>query len=884
MGNTIGNCFNIISERTINGDIELRQLFKDGQRTVDYVLAYDKSKTQNNDKRAIFEENLMKEGLELEKEETQKVHFVKIHAPTEVLSRFSEFLKLKLPLKTVKEQDQIVEPEFKLLGSIRNFFTCKAAQLDEGLFPPPEHTLLYEYSRDKKDLFDCKNLHSSTNRIAIIHFILERQRFSNEEHGRHNYGIEKLLQEGVYNDAYALHDGQFFKPGCERNLLLTEWGSANKWLKYQPLDNVKDYFGPKIALYFAWLGFYTRMLIPPSIIGIIGVIYGWSTLSSDRISNDICDKNNSFLMCPQCDKDCDFWFLNKTCTSSKFNYVIDNNYTVFYALFMSIWAVLYLEMWKRYSAKLIHRWGLTDFSSEVEHARPQYLERLKNSQCKRYNADANVLEPHAPFWRIKFPSYFLSYSIVLLFISLAIITFCSLIVYRMAQRATSSFLSNQKFLLHPVTAGVLDLLVITCLDYIYTNYLAAFLTNLEYRRTETEYQESLTIKNYLFQFFNYYSSLFYIAFLKGKFVGYPKKYNKIFGVRQEECNPGGCLMELSIQLAIIMIGKQIVNEVLELSLPYFKKTISRIKNTMGLSRSAEEEKLLPHNQWTEDYHLLPWTNNSLFLEYLEMVLQFGFITIFGLAFPLAPLFALMNNAFELRMDAMKLLKFYKRPNPQRTNNIGVWFSIMSVVTKIAVASTAFIIAFSSNLIPKLVYMTDKYIKATTNTTDLNGYLNWTLARFNTSDYPEDSSFSLNVTTCRYAEFRNPPEFPENERYKRPLIYWKILAARLAFLVIFQNIVGMIQTIVAWAIPDTPLKLNDEIKREKLLIHETLMEEEKKKIVELASKCAANGSTQHEIINEYNVHPDGEIVRRRVYGRPVDEDTLYPLQEDRTSAV
>lgn len=61
--------------------------------------------------------------------------------------------------------------------------------------------ILYFHSR-----FDCENLHSSTNRIAIVHFILERQRFSNEEHGRQNYGIEKLLKEGVYNDAYPLHD------------------------------------------------------------------------------------------------------------------------------------------------------------------------------------------------------------------------------------------------------------------------------------------------------------------------------------------------------------------------------------------------------------------------------------------------------------------------------------------------------------------------------------------------------------------------------------------------------------------------------------------------------------------------------------------------------
>lgn len=37
------------------------------------------------------------------------------------------------------------------------------------------------------------------------------------------------------------------------------------------------------------------------------------------------------------------------------------------------------------------------------------------------------------------------------------------------------------------------------------------------------------------------------------------------------------------------------------------------------------------------------------------MIQYGFITIFVSAFPLAPLFALVNNIFELRVDAKKLL-------------------------------------------------------------------------------------------------------------------------------------------------------------------------------------------------------------------------------------
>lgn len=59
---------------------------------------------------------------------------------------------------------------------------------------------------------------------------------------------------------------------------------------------------------------------------------------------------------------------------------------------------------------------------------------------------------------------------------------------------------------------------------------------MELLRTQTEFDESLTIKIYLFQFVNYYTSIIYIAFLKGKNVGYPGKYLRVFGFRQEEVN------------------------------------------------------------------------------------------------------------------------------------------------------------------------------------------------------------------------------------------------------------------------------------------------------------------------------------------------------------
>lgn len=54
--------------------------------------------------RQVFESNLAQEGLVLSRHEHFEtgLHFVKIHAPTEVLKRYAEILKLRFPMKKVR--------------------------------------------------------------------------------------------------------------------------------------------------------------------------------------------------------------------------------------------------------------------------------------------------------------------------------------------------------------------------------------------------------------------------------------------------------------------------------------------------------------------------------------------------------------------------------------------------------------------------------------------------------------------------------------------------------------------------------------------------------------------------------------------------------------
>ena len=55
--------------------------------------------------------------------------------------------------------------------------------------------------------------------------------------------------------------------------------------------------------------------------------------------NDICNdsKLGNVTLCPNCEQECDFEKLSISCSLAKFTYTVDNNMTVVFAIFMSLW-------------------------------------------------------------------------------------------------------------------------------------------------------------------------------------------------------------------------------------------------------------------------------------------------------------------------------------------------------------------------------------------------------------------------------------------------------------------------------------------------------------------------------------------------------------------
>ncbi|XP_035211145.1 anoctamin-1-like isoform X1 [Stegodyphus dumicola] len=575
--------------------VESAVFFDDKRRRIDFVLVYSTDPTELAAEharcRSIFEENLREEGLDLEhvnQEETGLV-YVKIHCPWEVLSRYGEILKFKMPMKEslfeIPERPSSNVPDFDFSKYyFRNLFSRMSglSRSVSDLMNPDACGVRFKnyrfstvYARDKEYLFDIprkkEDFFSPAQRARIVQFILKRKSFTNDHTDIFGFGIKKLLADGIYTAAYPLHEGDLndCSPTNPRYFLLKHWASYSCLFKTQPLDEIKHYFGVKIGLYFAWLGFYTYMLIPASIVGILCFIYGCVTLNSNVPSNEVC--NSNLVMCPKCENECRYWYLNESCNAVRVTYLVDNAATVFFAIFMSLWGAVFLEMWKRYSADITHRWDLTGFDTYEEHPRPEYLARLANERKKKLNYITRMYEPYVPFWRKRLPYTLMSTSIVLLLVTVAVAAVVGVILYRISVNAAlllsqDKTLSTFATIITSTTAALLNLICIMIFNQFYT-YTATCLTELELHRTQTEFDDSLTLKMFLLQFVNYYSSIFYIAFFKGKLLGHPGGYNLLFGYRQEECGTGGCLMELAIQLAIIMVGKQALNNMMEIILP-----------------------------------------------------------------------------------------------------------------------------------------------------------------------------------------------------------------------------------------------------------------------------------------------------------------------------
>ncbi|XP_075986029.1 anoctamin-10-like isoform X2 [Anticarsia gemmatalis] len=504
----------------------------------------------------------------------------------------------------------------------------------------------------------ASELLNSQERGALVKHVLES--------ARAEPGDEHALEP-----ALTLRPGQSIVPACvsrgvvasmfplhERNSLES---LRKKWVKTlfspQPIDEISEYFGVKIAMYFAWLGHYTQSLTVPAAVGVI------------------------------------FWIWLGTANENW----KDIAYVLF-SLFNVLWACVYLETWKRYSAVLAYKWGTLDQRDELlVEPRPLFQGEMGTS------AVTGRPEPKYAAWRRRVWRHCVSVPLMLLCLSVAA---CATFTFLRAQDWWETNIVYFTWIPRALLA-----IIIAVEEEVYAR-IARWLNDKENYRLETKYENHLIVKIALFQFVNSFMSLFYIAF-------YLQDMDK-----------------LKEQLAVLLITRQVIGNLKESALPYLIENLRLAKICVDVFGAISPSKIPTSAQLTELFEKktdscgeVPENNlvngttekddrrdsepivgqklihqaelesqlfryDGTFAEYLEMLTQLGHVVLFSSAFPLAAVCALLNNAAEIRADAFKLCHVAQRPFGERVKSIGSWQHAMEAMVGVAVLVNCALIGLS----------------------------------------------------------------------------------------------------------------------------------------------------------------------------------------------
>ncbi|XP_005096900.1 anoctamin-8 [Aplysia californica] len=502
-------------------------------------------------------------------------------------------------------------------------------------------------------------LTSQERQSIVLHFLHELRATGDDSLAGINFVegqaiVPLLITKKVVWQVFPLHSNQDLKE------LRKNWVQAI--FSTQPLDLVCRYFGVKIGLYFAYLGHYTTWLLLPTLIGILIFLFQ----GSSQFAEDLC--------------------------------------FVGFALFNVVWATLYIKFWKRASTEYCYRWGTLEKKDEMlKDPRPLFTGDLVKSPVTGH------LELHYPAWKRLLFRYCITMPVIGLCL---VLVFVFMLLCFELQELVNELIGEEELpYVFSFVPKVLLAVVVSIFDEVYKQ-IAIWLTHKENYRLEESYETSLVIKMILFQFVNSFLSLFYI------------------GIYLSDMD------RLRDQLAALLITRQVLGNLKEAFMPYVvwkarlysvgyrmatrmspasvEKEVKRMtarsrrvdstaskaakakdhqkkKNADGAKSSDSESSLLTEE---EDDGLPTLTQAEVesamrkyedtLDDFLEMSIQFGYITLFSPAFPLAALCALLNNIIEIRSDAFKLCLNHQRPFGRRVDSIGIWQDVLVVISILAI--------------------------------------------------------------------------------------------------------------------------------------------------------------------------------------------------------
>ncbi|XP_044212045.1 anoctamin-10 [Thunnus albacares] len=325
------------------------------------------------------------------------------------------------------------------------------------------------------------------------------------------------------------------------------------------------------------------------------------------------------------------------------------------AVFSMLWSTVVIELWKRRSSSLSYRWGTLHLAERFAEPRPGFHGDLG------VNPVTGRVEPLFAEWQRDLRMALVSVPVVGMFLGLVVL---GMVCFYWGEAQVKQLHQDWDSLLTQTL-----LYMPSVLHIVYTNMLANVyktvaksLTEYENHREESAFQNHLTAKVLVFTFFNYFAVLFHIAFFKQD------------------------VSLLRKRLASLLIVSQLVNQVTEVVIPFLVDRLVNAPRRREREDDPQEDKF--RNQIT-----LP-VFPGLFGEYIELLVQFGYLSLFSCVYPLTAVLLLINNLTEIRSDAYKICNLFRKPFSPPVANMGVWQLAFQVLSFVSVVSNCWLLILS----------------------------------------------------------------------------------------------------------------------------------------------------------------------------------------------
>lgn len=431
--------------------------------------------------------------------------------------------------------------------------------------------------------------------------------------------LGKLKSMGIVKDVFPLHDER------KRKKLIRNWALDWCSIAAQPLDEIYSYFGTKIAIYFGFLGMYTRWMLFPAALGLVAQAVDFGSMQ--------------VLVLP------------------------------LFVVSVISWAVLYFQFWKRKNSEFLARWQMSNSSGEyhedklsystgiLPESRSEIMKKFGEDKSKeKYSSQRNELLRHLKRFR----------NDAIMISSIICLQFPFELVYAHLYEIIDS--SLLKF---PLTAVYLY-----AIQY-FTKKVGKISVKLAKRENHenAEYlADSLIYKVFGLYFMQTYIGVFYHAFLHRNFM----TLRQLLIQRLIISEVLGNLMENSLPYLRYIFKKQkaVQNK--------RKRQDGRFPEKDQSIPKVEKEYLKPAYSASIGQEL----EDGLFDDFLELTLQFGMVMMFACAFPLGFVFSLLSNLSEIRADALKMLALLRRPAPRADATIGAWLNIFQFLIVVSICTNS----------------------------------------------------------------------------------------------------------------------------------------------------------------------------------------------------